>query len=255
MKFIKQCKGIDANKANIQDSEMFYSSIKYDGIYVQIHKLGDTVKFFTSSGKEFYCSHGEEFKKLDFDFKVEAEYCVDFGKLGTRFKADNEIKKAVKDSSFQLTGAFVIFDSLEDTEFEKRLITIDKFSFSSEFYRCVNHSIVSYKEAKQKIEALSTFGWEGLFLIKASHIQVEGKKSRDAFKLKNKFTADLTIVSIDGIYLSLVDNENGLTAKVSVGKDVAEMVNIGDIIEIEYEQIVKTYNHPVFKQIRYDKMA
>ena len=251
--FIKQCKGVDADKLNISDDEMFYCSIKYDGVYVQIHKTGDVVQFFTSGGKEFYCSYGEEFKKLDFDFKVETEYTVDGGKLGTRFKADQEIKQVVKDSSFQLTGQFMIFDSLEDNVpyIERRF----EILLVKDFINSVFKHTISYKEARELLQNVSADGWEGLFLVRPSHIQVAGKKSKDAIKLKKKFTADLVVTSIDGFYLSLIDEETGMTTKVSVGADVANMVEIGHIVEIEYEQIVKTYNICVFKDIRFDKMS
>jgi hypothetical protein len=71
--------------------------------------------------------------------------------------------------------------------------------------------------------------------------------------LKHKFTADLVCVGWDGIYLLLQD-DNGLTAKVAAS-GMQEHIHEGDIVEIEYEQIIKTYNQAVFKCIRHDKMA
>lgn len=249
MKFIPQCKGTDADKLNISNSEMFYSSIKYDGVYIQIQKEGDKVSFFTSSGKEFSCVYAAEFLKLDFDFKIETEYICDGGKLGTRAKADNEIKKAVKDSTFPLTGKFMIFDSLESD-----VARIDRdFSFpkSKEFESVFNY-LMDFKEAKDLMSQNLKDGWEGLFLIKPSHMQA-GKKSKDAIKLKHKFTADLVCVGWDGYYLLLQDDD-GLTAKVAA-RGMEDHIKEGDIVEIEYEQIIKTYNVAVFKGVRHDKMA
>ncbi len=52
---IKQCKGKDLGKVpKSKLDDLFYASIKYDGHYVQIHKVNDKVRFFTSGGKEFY---------------------------------------------------------------------------------------------------------------------------------------------------------------------------------------------------------
>ncbi len=104
--FIKQCKGIDADKAKIDDSELFYCSIKYDGVYVQIHKTGDTVDFFTSSGKKFYCSNGDDFKKLDFDFKIECEYICDAVNLAQLLKRIMRLKKLLK---IQISNFRVLF--------------------------------------------------------------------------------------------------------------------------------------------------
>lgn len=249
--FIKQCKGVDADKLKISDSEKLYVSVKYDGVYVQVHKTGDVVQFFTSSGKEFSCIYCAEFKKLDFDFKIETEYTVDGGKLGTRFKANQEIQKAVKDSSFELTGKFMIFDSLESGV--ARIYRDFTFPKVDEFESVFNY-LMDFLEAKSLMKQNLKDGWEGFFLIKPSHIQ-EGKKSKDAVKLKHKFTADLIATGVDGLCVSLVD-ENGVVAKVTVGSDVAAMVEPGvTVVEIEYEQIIKSYNVAVFKDIRFDKMA
>jgi len=253
-KFITQCKAEDADKLKISPSEVFFSSIKYDGIYIQIHKTGDVVQFFTSSGKEFDCVYAAEFAKLDFDFKIETEYICDDGKLGTRFKADNEIKKAVKDSSFQLTGMFMVFDSLEaDNEFHARYVyTLRKFMGYHAFIDVAYHVEISYFEALNKLDLASEAEWEGLMLKKPTHIQ-KGKKSKDAVKLKKKYTADLVCTGWDGYYLLLQD-DNGLTAKVAA-RGMEEHIKEGDIVEIKYEQIIKTYNQATFKCIRHDKMA
>jgi len=249
--FTKQCKGEDADKLKILDSELFYTSIKYDGVYIQMHKTGDLVQFFTSSGKEFSCVYAAEFAKLDFDFKIETEYICDGGKLGTRAKADNEIKKAVKDSSFQLTGEFMIFDALSGEYYEDRLGLFLKFLQNN--FKVALGEEISFREAKEKLEEVAADGWEGLFLKKATHVQVAGKKSKDAVKLKKKYTADLVCVGWDGYYLLLQD-DNGLTAKVAAS-GMQDYIKEGDIVEIEYEQIIKTYNQAVFKAIRHDKMC
>ena len=246
--FILQCKGIDADKVNIPDYEMFYSSKKYDGIYIQIQKSRDDVSFYTSSGKEFSCIFAVEFSKYDFDFKIETEYICDGGKLGTRSKADNEIKKAVKDSNFQLTGEFKIHDVLRfDHLFCERLSILKKFDNVVEF------DLISYSQTKQNLNIVSSDGWEGLFLKKATHIHRPGKRSNDAIKLKPKYTVDLPVFDIVKNWLWCKDDQNRI-AKVQVGFDVAANTNIGDIIEVQYEQIQKTYVQAVYVTHRYDKI-
>ena len=255
IEFIEQCKGLDADKLKISDSELFYSSIKYDGVYIQIQKEGDKVVFFTSSGKEFTCCYAVEFLKLDFDFKIETEYIVDGGKLGTRAKADNEIKKTVKDSSFELTGKFMVFDILNSgRNFQDRFIN-SGYCFLSRngCFERITHVSMTFAMGKNMLEGVIKEGLEGLYLIKPTHMQVPGKKSKDAVKLKNKLTADLVCVGWDGIYLLLQDDD-GLTAKVAAS-GMQEYITEGMVVEIEYEQIIKTYNHAVFKRIRHDKMS
>ena len=246
--FIKQCKGVDADKLNISDDEMFYSSIKYDGVYIQIHKAGDIVQFFTSSGKEFGYSHSKEFEKFDFDFKIECEYICDGGKLGARFKADNEIKKVVKDSSFLLTGEFKVFDILNsELVFSKRVEMLPMFGSMA-----VEYELSSFLAAKTILPVYSKNGTEGLFLKKPAHINLAAKKSKDAVKLKMKYTADLVCIGFDGNFL-LLQGDDGLNTKVSASAMI-EYISIGDVIEIEYEQIVKTYVNTTFRCIRHDKV-
>lgn len=266
IEFIKQCKGLDADKLNIADDEMFYESLKYDGVYIQIQKHGDLVSFFTSSGKEFACRFSEYFRKFDFNFKIETEYICDGGKLGTRAKADNEIKKVVKNSSFELTGQFVVTDIIGISKdsmlrdmtsflFEERLLYFLKFTYFEiedymPFFTATN-SLISYSNAKKKLEVVADSGREGLFLKSPSHTILIGKKVKNAVKLKKKLTADLTCTGWDGIYLLLQDDD-GLTAKVPCS-GMQDYISLGDVVEIEYEQIINTYNIPVFKRVRDDK--
>lgn len=187
------------------------------------------------------------FLGFDFDFKIETEYICDGGKLGTRFKADNEIKKVIKDSTFALTGKFKVFDVLiNELMFCERLKELERFG-----YMAVSYSKYTFGNIKEKLEKVSLNGDEGLFLKKDEHRNFAGKKVSNAIKLKKKFTADLEVIEIDGIYATLQD-ENGLIVKNLVVN--MDCIKIGDILEIEYEQIAKTYVVPVFKSIRYDKM-
>lgn len=254
--FIQQSKGFDANKVKISDSEMFYVSIKYDGVYIQIHKSGDVVQFFTSSGKEFDCSLSSEFKKFDFDFIIETEYIVDGGKLGARAKANSEIKKSIKNPSFSLTGEFKIHDVLDfnnsdnfDYDFRLRLQHFSN-SFDGMF---IENTLMKYSDAKDILKKCVENNEEGLFLKKPTHKHIVGKKTNGAIKLKNKLTADLCVSNINGLNVELVD-ENGLVAKIVASSQISNMLEIGYIVEIEYEQIIHTYNQAVFKDIRFDKM-
>ena len=248
--FIKQCKGLDSDKVSVADDVMFYASIKLDGIYIQIHKSGSNVTFFTSSGKEFWCNHASDFSKLDFDFKIEAEYIIKNGKLGLRSYADNEIKKAVKDNSFLLTGSFVIHDIIDlDLNFGNRLKTLKLFND----FNVSENTLINFSDAKDLLKSVSKDGFEGIFLKKSTHSYLPGKKSKDALKLKKKYTADLVVTAIDGKYVTCKD-DNDIFINKLICRD-ANLIEVGFIIEVEYEQLLHTYQVPVYKCIRWDKMS
>ena len=87
--FIPQYKGKDLNKVNDKHRKNeYYTGIKYDGNYVQIHKFGDQVMFFTSGGKPFMLDDVE--KQLveanpHINFIIETEHIgLTNGKLGSR---------------------------------------------------------------------------------------------------------------------------------------------------------------------------
>ena len=246
--FIKQCKGLDIDKVNILDDEIFYSSVKLDGIYIQVHKKNNIVSFFTSSGKKFLCNLDKEFLKFDFDFIVETEYICNGGKLGTRAIADNEIKKVVKDNSFLLSGKFKIFDVLNtQLTFKDRY-----YKYSNKFGSMFcNNELISFKDAKEKLKDNYKNSMEGLFLKRDIHINIAGKRTKDAIKLKHKLTADLFCVGWKGDYIILKDDDNRVVNVLA--KNLQKYININDVIEIEYEQIIKTYVNAKFKCIRHDK--
>jgi len=254
MKFIEQCKGIDADKSKVKDSDMFLASKKYDGVYVQIQKENDKVCFFTSSGKEFDCNFREYFLQFDFDFKIECEYFIGDGSLGLRFYADNELKKVVKDDKFLLTGSLAIFDFINfDMCFLDRLESLKRFKNTNSVF-VVEFELISYIDAKNRLLECVKIKQEGLFLKRENHKYIEGKKSNDALKLKYKFTADLKVYSIKNGYISLIDSDGRIVNNLPVGM-MTNYINVNDIVEIEYEQILETYQVPVFKCIRHDKVS
>lgn len=254
MEFIKQCKGIDANKIKINEYDLFYSSKKYDGIYLQIQKVGNEVCFFTSSAMKFNCLFADSFLGIKEDFKIECEYFVRDGLLGSRAYADNEIKKVIKDNSFLLSGKLAIFDFIDfDLSFKDRIEKLNIFKELKNIF-VVDFEIISFFEAKNRLKDCINSQEEGLFLKRENHFYIENKKSNDAIKLKNKFTADLKVIEIKKGYITLEDEQKRIVKNLPVGM-MWEEINLNDIIEIEYEQILDTYQIPVFKCIRDDKVA
>jgi len=257
MTFIEQCKGIDANKINIKDEDIFLVSQKYDGIYIQIQKKDNEISFFTSSGKDFKCSVGNDFLalNLDYDFIIEAEYILKDGLLGTRAYADNEIKKVIKDNNFKLNGTFMIHDIINiNKNFIDREKHFNVFQSYTNSFIPVKNVLMNFSDAKKLLDIFRSENKEGLILKKENYIYKTGKRTNDIIKLKPKYTADLKVISIKDDYYTLEDDCGRIINNLRIS-GIAEYAKIGTIIEIEYEQLLNTYQIPVFKCIRFDKMV
>ena len=274
---IKQCKGKDINKipkSKLCTNCKYLVSTKYDGHYVQIHKTGKTIRFFTGGGKEFYLK--DLAIKLitrfsGIDFILEAEFIGENeGKLGDRTKVGilttwrTNFKKGL--SSVCGNNKFKVFDIiLENIPFSERLATLKTLNLPNEL-EVVDFKEMTLPEANKLANKLCNKGWEGLYLKNPNHVYLPGKRVNNAIKLKRRPTADLLCIGIEdgegkyeGKIGSLVlKDSNGIIVKVGSGlqdwqREVEESYYVGKIIEIEYEQILDTYIQPTFVRIRTDK--
>jgi len=287
---IPQCKGKDLAKVPLSKLEdEFIGSIKYDGHYTQIHKVGNKVRFFTSGGKEFYLAHiANELLNLfnaNIDFVLEAEYIANTtGKLGNRGKAAKlttyrtNFEKGIDNSCVPGEDIFKVFDCIsysdnsngdymiENLPFISRLEYLKSIYLGGHLQLVMFTSIFSLSELKKLAKDYVNDGYEGMYLKSPQHRYLPGKRVNDAIKLKLRPTADLLCVGIndgEGKYegmigsLVLVDSV-GRTVNVGSGLDDSQrQVNIynyiDEVIEIEYEQILDTYIQPTFVSIREDK--
>ncbi len=126
MNFIKQCKGKDIQNVpkNALESE-YLVSIKFDGNYCQIHKFGDSVQFFSSSGKEYFFKEvAAELISLNpgRDFILESEYTGDtFGKLGDRKKSRLSSRSKLKNNYTYIARYLTIIQLFKaDWPFKKK---------------------------------------------------------------------------------------------------------------------------------------
>jgi len=278
MSFIKQCKGKDlvkVPKSKLEDR--FYHSIKYDGHYVQIHKAGDNVRFFTSSGKEFYVKNvAEELIENNpgRDFILEAEYInTSSGKLGSRgYSAKlttyrTNFEKGIETNAID-NERFMVFDCIDTMlSFEDRLCWILEELDYGKHCELVDFSgIDTLEECKNEAKLVVKDDYEGLYLKSPNHMYREGKRVNDAIKLKLRPTADLlcrSVLSGDGKYMGMVGSlvlQDKAGRSVQVGSGLSDEQRglpneyfIGKVIEIEYEQILATYIQPTFIRVRDDK--
>ena len=264
MTFIPQTKSTDYSKIKSnQIEEMYFASKKYDGQYVQMHKVDNKVKFFSSTGKEFFIKeYAEKLLSIPHNFIVEAEYIGSTdGILGQREACTlssffSDFKKNIITSS---NGTFKVFDILffnediKNIDFKERLKILENLNLD-----IVENSLMTLDEAKELNDQLFKNGIEGLMLKSPSHMHIM-KRTTKAIKLKNRPTHDLIFKDAelreDGtIKVLVLEDENGILARVpNIQHHYRTDEFINRIVEISYERIGNSYIQPVFIGIRYDK--
>jgi ATP-dependent DNA ligase len=277
---IKQCKGKDIEKVPksklLQDG--WYVSIKYDGHYVQIHKKGNNVTFFTSGGKEFYIEHiADELCNLNpnVDFIIECEYIADTtGKLGCRGSAAKlttyrtNFAKGLESGSIVGKDIFKVFDIIiEGIPFYIRNMTLNQLNLGTHCEKACTIREKPFKLENIDVNSFLDEGYEGLYLKHKDHIYEPGKRVNTAIKLKGRKTADLLCLGMEpgeGKYegmigsLILIDTK-GRVVRVGSGLNDSDRLMAFDlafkdrVIEIEYEQILDTYIQPTYLRVRNDK--
>lgn len=288
---ITQSKGKDLEKVPKSKLEdIFYAGIKYDGHYVQISKIGNTVRFFTSGGKEFYIDHiADELivNNPDVDFTIEAEYIANTdGKLGCRGKAAKlttyrtNFEKGISNTCIPGNDIFKAFDCITYKDlFDGAHYGVNEESVMFSIRRNMLHKLklgthiepvpmtkVNLCKAKEEAKYAVKDGFEGLYLKSPTHRYFEGKRVNNAIKLKLRPTADLLCIDYEegtGKYegmigsLVLVDSKKRIV-RVGSGLSDADRAKPfiafnNEIIEISYEQILDTYIQPTFVAVRFDK--
>ena len=272
-RFIKQCKGTDSDKLQMPilwDNWLY--SIKYDGHYMQVHTSAREIVFYTSSGKKYLETNlAKVFNKLPTGV-YECEFLgYSDGKHGDRKEAAfattlrTEYAKHITSNYPGLKC--VIFDIINNDNFLERLKILHEVESILANEKFV--SVAKYYQVSEPVTHLTNVlkdGWEGIYLKNISHLQYEGKRVKNAIKLKAHHTADVRCIDIeagegkyDGKIGSLVCvDENGIEVKVGSGltdHDRNQSVHafLGKTIEIAYESFSDTYIHPVYKGIRSDK--
>ncbi len=276
---IAQCKGKDLIK--VPKSKLlefgWISSIKYDGHYVQIHKIGDTVEFWTSGSKQFYIEYiAEELIELNkgLDFILETEYIADtYGKLGDRTKAAKlttyrtNFYKDLPSGAKPGMDKFMVFDTIiTSMAFDRRIKELKEINLGTYCNLASFIQVDTLDAAKDLAKIYCNSGYEGVFIKHKDHMYQPGKRLNTGIKIKSRLTADLFCIQTvkgEGKYsemigaLLLKDDEGRI---VSVGsgltdeeRQLPESHFVGHIIEIHYEQILDTYIQPTFVRRRLDK--
>ena len=275
---IKQCKGKDLDKvpvSRLEKDAYWLVSVKYDGNYIQIHKKGNEVKFFTSGNKEFYWRDIANYliiNNVGKDFILEGEYIANTkGKLGDRTKAAKLTTYRINFNKGIITDLpgdekVMIFDLIDtNLKFKKRLNKLRDLNLPYNL-QLVKHQLTVFPNLDKLSKEARLEGYEGIYAKTIDYMYLPGKRVNNAIKLKLRPTADLLCINVEsgegkyeGMIGSLVlKDSKGRIVRVGSGLDDSDRMKepnyfIGKVIEIEYEQILDTYIQPTFITIRDDK--
>lgn len=275
MPFIPQCKGTDSDTVhNLErawkEGARWYSSIKYDGQYAQIHIKEGNVIFYTSSGKPYQNDALASLLKDAFKYNIvlEAEYLgTGDGKMGGRAAAAvvTTARTAFsKQIGYSAEHQLRIFDIIDTQTFAERMDALDALrevmARRTDLIKVVDYNeVMCLNDVYDRLNYALKDGWEGIYVKSVWHKQLAGKRVKSALKFKAKNTTILTITGIDegtGKYEGKIgaficEDETGMI--VNVGSGLTDSIRnleyksvIGRQIRINYERIDKTYIFPIF---------
>lgn len=265
-KFIKQYKGKDLSKvpASRLEQNGWYVGLKYDGNYLQIHKKGQRVWMFTSSGKELYITEiADELKEIKEDFIIEAEFNnnSDGTKFNDRRKSSTGTARAdftkgkttsypncvihIFDVLFISSHSHISRDNLKD-KFRYRAVLLNQFHENKHCKGVSFDGPMSLDDAKHMALRLREQGAEGAFAYNAKHEVKDKGRSNYAIKLKAENSAKMICVgakesdTVDREWgaLELQDEDSniqffgGLTDKI---RKMYPFKPLKEVFEIRYE--------------------
>ncbi len=260
----------------------YYVSTKFDGNQIFISKLNGKVTFATSDWKQFELpAIGNSLVNIEHDFVLVGEFmnaCQ--GKLGDRkHSAVLTTYRTAFNKGFAGPNDYLvsrstikIFDYLPviNGQVKSKIPYLDRLgmmpTFTHPSLQPIIGSVMTGLEALSYTKELVNVGWEGCMLVEPhSHYHI-GKRVNHSIKLKFRKTADLLCINTelgtgkyDGMIGALVlQDSKGRLARVGSGlndyqRSLPPRDFIGNIIEVEYEQLMDTYVQPTFVQVRYDK--
>ena len=296
MNMIPQSKGKmikDIPISKLDTKSLYFYSIKRDGNYLQIRKIGDKVFFYTSGNKQIYFEDVANFlieKFKGVDITLACEYTGNsVGMLGNRVHASTGTERAnfTKGIRSNLgTRYLYIFDILEYTvhgvgqyvddnttaEVRVELLThLGSHWHNDEtmMFFLSYFTLATIDEIKQEMIEMCSVGYEGLYAMATNHTNKAGKRLNNAIKFKLRCTADLLCIGIEegkGKYANMIGAlilEDSKGRVVSVGSGLTDSQrHIGNtncylhkVVEIEYEQLLDTYIQPVYLCLRDDKSS
>jgi len=248
-----------------------YAELKYDGNYTAVKKDG-LLTFITSGGHVYDNDETTIFHK-DNNLPSGVYLCE---RIGTDGKLGDRVNCSLRGSRGAQTAhghKYIIHDYLSLVDYELGCSLAQFYERRKKLEDICPNDIAKSKivntreELEEFLKLVVSLGYEGLMLKNPSWYW-EDTKSRtiDCAKYKKRPTADLICVDTtwgEGKYEGMIGSlvlEDSKGRRVSVGsglsdadRDIDPYHFIGQVIEIEYEQIIDTYIQPTFIQLRLDK--
>jgi len=251
------------------------AQIKYDGAYTVIEVSKDyKVTYHTSGGLTYSLRNKPHFiDHLQPGFYI-AERIMKGGKLGTR-RYTALIGPKI-DQVAHSSSTFRIHDYLTYDEYQRgKAVT----PYYRRFGECIaqfniphtalviSKTVFTEQELENYLDEVVKMGYEGVMLKDPDWLWEDTKSRRiECAKYKKRPTVDLLCVGVtdgtgkyEGLIGALVlQDSKGRQVQVGSGlSDADRQIKpdffIGQVIEIEYEQLMDTYIQPTFIQVRMDK--
>lgn len=264
------------------DNTEYIVSKKYDGNQIFIVKDNNIVRFFTSDWHEFELEVlADDLLNNAADFILIGEFnygCK--GMLGDRPKSAilttlrTNFKKGLRNNIDETKINIKVFDCLEIVKGKPKVneFYIDRLHFAKDSIymgdtcSAINYAIMSGKHAVDIAKQWVKRGYEGAMCVTPYSTYLVGKRVNYSIKLKYRKTADLLCIGVEegegkyaGMIGSLVlQDSQGRVVRVGSGlsdddRNTNDFYYIGNIIEIEYEQLMATYIQPTYIRVRSDK--
>jgi len=252
-----------------------YGSIKYDGNYtVVIKECQGNVKFISSGGHEYDNNNSTIFDSSSVSPGVYiAERIANDGKLGDR---KNCALRGPRHAQTAHNHKYMVHDYMSmaeyrvgrsDDDYDERIDSLVLNTGIPLENMVENKLLYSQGHADEYLVDVVKEGYEGIMLKSPSWIWQDTKSRKvDNVKYKKRATADLYCMGTtdgEGKYEGMIgalvlQDSKGREVTVGSGlndddRAVDPSYFIGEVIEIEYEQIMDTYIQPTFITIRLDK--
>lgn len=185
------------------EKEDFYGSQKVDGVRVITIKIGNDVKFYSRTGKEFstLCTLQNDILQIPGDFVLDGEVCV-----MNNDKEDFKLvmKEITRKNHTISKPRYLVFDYLEVRDFFKgfsyvklseRLKKLNANIKETEHIKILTQILITERNWRYLEQNASNYGWEGFMVRKDCEYQ--GKRSNDLLKIKEFFDEEYTVTGIE----------------------------------------------------------
>jgi len=253
-----------------------YVGIKWDGNAVVVIKTDESIKYYTSGNHEYTHTEGATIFDgihIPTGYAYIAERIGTDGKLGDRVNCNLRGPRGNQTStghSYKVHDMIPLDDYYRGRASElyaDRRRTLRDILDGNLGAWASDRLVTTIEEAERFLKEFTRLGYEGL-MLKDPRWLWKNTKSRkpECAKWKKRNTADLLCMDVtegEGKYEGMIGSlmlQDSAGREVFVGSGLSDAqraldrnVFIGEVVEIEYEQLLDTYIQPTFITLRLDK--